>query len=102
MRRARQSEAALEPGQMVRLVDAQGAAMQRALTRCTPRRSTIPDAFAVVLRIEEGGEVAATWTRSESEFEQCFASVMREIFHYVPPMMPFYTSIDYRRSDPGE
>jgi hypothetical protein len=100
MGRAQKSEAALEPGQMVRLVDAQGAAMQQTLTRCTPRRSTIPDSFAVVLRIDEAGEVAATWTRSESKFEKCFAAAMREIFHFAPPMVPFYTSIDYRRSTP--
>jgi hypothetical protein len=102
LRRARASEAALEPGQMVRLVDAQGAAMQKALTRCTPRRETIPDSFAVVFRIDEGDRVAASWTRSESEFEQCFAAAMSEMFHYAPPIMPFYTSIDYRRSKTGE
>lgn len=97
MRKARASEAALDPEQMVRLVDAQGAAMQRALTSCTPRRGTIPDTFAVVFRIGDGGRIGAAWTRSESEFEKCFAAAMRESFHYEPPTQPFHTSIRYRR-----
>ncbi len=97
LRRAQQSEGALDPGQMVRLVDAQGSAMQQALTRCTPRRSTIPDKFAVVIRIGEQGRGVEAWTQNSTEFEKCFAETMREIVHYVPPTTPFYTSIDYQR-----
>lgn len=98
MRQAQQSEAALEPQQMVGLVKAQGSAMQQALTRCTPRRSTIPDRFAVVIRIDEQGRGVDAWTKNSTEFENCFAAEMREIIHYIPPTVPFYTSIDYRRN----
>lgn len=98
MRQAQQSEAALEPQQMVGLVKAQGSAMQQALTRCTPRRSTIPDRFAVVIRIDGQGRGVEAWTRNNTKFENCFAAQMREIIHYVPPIMPFYTSIDYQRN----
>lgn len=95
MRQARQSERGLDPQQMVRLVEAQGSAMQRALTRCTPRRSTIPDRFAVVLRINAEGRAVDFWTKNSTEFEKCFAATMRKIIHYVPPTTPFYTSIEY-------
>lgn len=97
MRRAQQSEGALEPQQMVRLVEAQGSAMQLALTRCTPRRSTIPDKFAVVLRIDTRGRAVDSWTKNSTEFERCFAATMRERIHFIPPITPFYTSIEYER-----
>lgn len=102
LRKARASEAALEPVEMVRLVEAQGDAMQPALTQCTPRRGTIPDSFAVVFRIDAGDRVAVAWTRSGSDFEKCFAAAMRESLHYSPPSTPFHTSIEYRRPKPRE
>lgn len=95
MRQARQSERALEPQQMVGLVEAQGSAMQQALTRCTPRRSTVPDRFAVVFRINAEGRAVDSWTRNATGFEKCFAVTVRKIIHYVPPSAPFYTSIEY-------
>lgn len=97
IRRAQQSEDALEPQQMVALVEAQGSAMQRAFTRCTPQRSTIPDKFAVVIRFDEQGRGVDVWTKNETKFEKCFAATMREIIHYIPPNTPFYTSIEYER-----
>lgn len=96
MRKAQHSEGALDSQQMVGLVEAQGNAMQQALTRCTPSGSTIPDRFAVVFRLDAAGRAVGAWTKNETAFEECFAAAMSEILHYVPPRTPFYTSIEYR------
>ncbi len=95
MNRAQHSEGALEPQQMVTLVEAQGSAMKPALTQCTSGNSAIPDRFAVVLRVDAEGRAVAAWMKHASEFEECFAAAMRESFHYEPPRTPFYTAIEY-------
>lgn len=98
LRKAEMMEGALRSKQTVRLAEATTGHMKGVMDVCEERVGLVHGGLGVVFEINEDGQVTQTWTRNGSDYEQCFASVMKERIDFVPPMDPFYTAMDFGRS----
>ncbi len=62
---------------------------------CVERVGPMHGGLGVIFKINGDGQVTQTWTRNGTDYEQCFASVMKDRIDYEPPLEPFYTAMDY-------
>jgi len=103
---ADRDEASLSPGLSQKLVQSQGTVMGVVLPACM---SSIPHPnghadltpFVVVMQLDASGKVVRTWRHGSTPLANCFERAISPKSLFVPPKVPFYTSIELALKEKG-
>jgi hypothetical protein len=105
---ADKDEASLSPELSQKLVESQGAAMGGVLPACMasiphPNGHTDLTPFVVVMQLDASGKIVRTWRHGSTPLATCFEHEIGTKTLFVPPKVPFYTSIELalKEKDPG-
>jgi hypothetical protein len=99
---ADRDEASVSKTQSGALLASQGAAIDRIVPLCA--RAMGPAGmppFVVVVELDAGGKIVATWREGNSDFAVCFEKQLGTLSLFVPPRAPFYTSFEMSMA-PGD
>lgn len=91
--RADEYEAVLSARDSKALVDAQGRALEAALSACGPAKAAF-GAFTVVVRVGADGVVDRIWRNSDSDFAVCMERELTRVRLPVAAGKPFHASYE--------
>lgn len=91
--RADEYEAVLSPRDSRALVEAQGTALEAALSTCGPAKAAY-GAFTVVVRVGADGAVDRIWRDSDSDFAVCMERELTRVRLPVAAGKPFHASYE--------
>lgn len=96
---ADRDEASLSKTQSGALLASQEAVIDQIVPLCA--RAAGPKGmppFVVVVELDAGGKIVATWREGDSDFAVCFEKQLSTLSLFAPPRAPFYTSFEMSMS----